>query len=842
MVELAKTLCGDLNTLGESIKKYVEDVEFMCTPIITHFEKEKTFRDAVLSTFLAITFEQPQKIPHISGLIQVINSKDQSIGKIIVEFFHQKAQEAIEQAFNKEFEPTSFETGPWNRLKLILRLLSSLSFIINDESITKIHTQLIKLSIDLQNSTPNKRNPLAEAIYYDTLISIPYLFIFENSSNESLISSVKSLIELANGFSVIEASVTITKPFSEFGYKVYESKEIITLIFNAVESFFNGGKPDCLGIFIDLKQSLSDLLIETEKVSLPQLSFPELEEFKSISGLDTGLGSVDGMWRTPRLTFQIYLPIDGLHTTPDPESYIGLLIRDITTDIIEAIEFNRKEVARQIITLDLFFRDGLFAEPNLSIDKLKMIDAENKQLKDPSQVISTWKVEDIAVETVLSLIFKLPTASQPSVYFYTTLVEACSIASSAIAPVMGRAIRFFYSSLGSLDFELRLRYLDWLSVQLSNFNFSWKWKEWEEDSQKQSNSVYHPKASFIRNLISKELRLTSRERIETTLTPEFHQYLDNKLYTTDELKEYYTSLIGDESKLINVDLTFSSEKSENFFLTENLPLNVHAKKLFEAIHKDLSKEDYSNIINDFREDTKDYKNPEQLLITLVFQTIAFVGNRSISHATRYINYAYDYLVELIFGPSTAENEEVKKDREITEQILTRQEWAIEAVLRYWNKDPQSGFLVLDTLESFKLISPISKIKFILKDTGKINFGLVNISAIESIFRTLVTSIYSKDGSTKELKFIIETLFKILNETKNDDDEIKLPDINEGYSIELDIKWKYFTILGFIKSVLRKFSDEYSQFSNELITSLNEKVEDKKTVDAINGWINELTEL
>jgi nuclear cap-binding protein subunit 1 len=843
MVELAKTLCSDLNTLGESVKKYVEDVEFMSTPIVTHFEKEKTFRDAVLSTFLAITTEQPQKIPHIAGLIQVVNTKDQSIGKVIVEFLHQKAQEAVEQAFVKDVEPKSYETGPWNRLKLILRLLSTLSFIINEESITKIHTQLIKLAIDLQSASPERRNPLAEAIYYNTLISIPYLFIYENK-NEVLISAVKELLELAEGFKIVESSVTITKPFSEFAHQLYESKELITLILPAIKSFFNNESNQVLNIFVNLRETLSSLLTPTEKHSLPQLSFPALDGFKEISGLDTGLGSVDGMWRTPRFTFEVYLPVNGLVTTPSTDSYIGLLVRDITTDIIEALEFNRKEVARQIITLDLFFKEGLFAEPGLNIDKLRAINDENNQLEDKTQALSTWKIEDVAVETVLSLIYKLPTASQPSVYFYTTLVEACTIASTAIAPVMGRAIRFFYSSLNTLDFELRLRYLDWLSVQLSNFNFSWKWKEWEQDSQVQANSFYHPKISFIRNLISKELRLTSFEKIESTLTEEFHKYLDIRLYNTDELKDYYVSLFGDESKLSNVDLSFGPDSTKFFFLSENLSLSAHSKRLFEAIHNDAGKEEYSKIIGDVREEIKDFANPEKLLISLVFQTVAFVGNRSISHANRYISVTFEILEELVFGPSDTETKEDAEPKPITEEVQQKQDWAIEAILKYWNKVPQNGFLVLDILESYELITPVSKIRFALKDTERINYGLVNVSAIESIFRTLTTAVYSKGGPVKELKFIATELYEILDKTLKfiDTENIELPDINEEYSEQLEYRWKYFTVLGFVKSVLRKYSDEYTGLSSDLKALLNEKVQHKKSVELINGWIEELKEL
>ncbi len=857
IVELSKTLCGDINTLGESSKKYVEDVEFMTAPIIGNFENEKTLRDAVLNTLFAVVTEQPQKVLHISGLVQVVNAKKSSIGKTIAEFFHQKAQELIEQSINEEVIPESFETGPWNKIKLILRFLSTLSTFIKESSLVTLYSQFLKHSIDLQNNEPEKRCPLAEAIYYNTLISIPYLLSFGEPS-EAMKEGIETILRIADDFKYVDEELTITKPFAVDSKAPYEPKNIISLILPAVKEFLKDDYKKVFSLFPQLSQSLKHLLTESEEFGLPQFSIPAVEAFKYITGLDTGLGSVDGMWRTPRLTFEVYLPILGFDTVPKSSDYAGLLFDDIVIDIVEALEFNRKEVARQIITLDLFFADGVFAPPATSIDQLKEINANNEELENKA---STWKTEDVAIKNVLSLIFKLPTVSQPFAYFYTTLVEACTNAAQAIAPVLGRAIRFFYSNIHTADFELRFRYLDWLAVQLSNFNFTWKWREWETDSIKNSKSNYHPRIAFIKNLISKELRLATREKIQQTLTEEFHQYLDVKLFETEEIKEYYVSLFGEEN-LESAGLDFAEDGSKLFFLKEYLSLKEDTEKLIEVFHKGSNKE-YKTVVDGVREKVQNYPNPEKLVITLVFQIIAFVGNRSISHAGKYIGNTFEFLrsllgreSEITQSPSdstkgddkdeTMNDEPIKDDKVSSlseEESLERQLWAIDSILKYWNSAPENGYLVLDVLESYDVLSPKAMIKYSLDDSHKVNFGLVNVSSTESIFR-LLTNVAFSGKSSAEFEFIFNELMAIISsslKTIENKGDIEVPSVEDDFDEKNEHIWKYQTSIGFLRAVLRKYSDEYVSLVPKLEESLK-SIEHVPTKELIEKWFTELKSL
>jgi nuclear cap-binding protein subunit 1 len=91
---------------------------------------------------------------------------------------------------------------------------------------------------------------------------------------------------------------------------------------------------------------------------------------------------------------------------------------------------------------------------------------------------TAWKPEDVAVDAVFSQLFQLPTPEHKLVYYHSVLTECCKIAPAAIAPSLGRAIRFLYNSLETMDLELSNRFLDWFAHHLSNFGFTWKWSEW----------------------------------------------------------------------------------------------------------------------------------------------------------------------------------------------------------------------------------------------------------------------------------------------------------------------------------------------------------------------------
>ena len=153
---------------------------------------------------------------------------------------------------------------------------------------------------------------------------------------------------------------------------------------------------------------------------------------------------------------------------PTSSDAASTLLRDAICDTVNGLDFNRVATARFMIDLDCYYAPDVFLKRATPFDKIKDLPNQN----------TTWKPEDIVVDAVFSLIFRLPQPEHKLVYYHSVLTEICKIAPQAVAPSLGRAIRFLYRHIDALDIEIRWRFLDWFAHHLSNFGFTWKWLEW----------------------------------------------------------------------------------------------------------------------------------------------------------------------------------------------------------------------------------------------------------------------------------------------------------------------------------------------------------------------------
>lgn len=219
----------------------------------------------------------------------------------------------------------------------------------------------------------------------------------------------------------------------------------------------------------------------------------------------------------PRPLFpEVYLSVYGgqdVESVPPTTNIASLLVRDGLLDTINILHFNRNVTARYLIDLDCYFSEGTFVKRATPFDRLKDI--------EPSK--STWKPEDVAVDAVFSQLFLLPAPEHKLVYYHSVLTEACKIAPAAIAPSLGRAIRYLYRNTANMDAELGYRFVDWFAHHLSNFGFTWKWTEWEEDVSLPS---LDPCKAFIVGALDKEIRLSFAQRIKGTLPPAYQSLID----------------------------------------------------------------------------------------------------------------------------------------------------------------------------------------------------------------------------------------------------------------------------------------------------------------------------
>jgi nuclear cap-binding protein subunit 1 len=240
-----------------------------------------------------------------------------------------------------------------------------------------------------------------------------------------------------------------------------------------------------------------DKLANAPKHALPAISIPEVV----VAGPRPLF---------PEMYFSAYADQE-VESVPSPSNIAASLIRDGLVDTINILNFNRNVTARYLMDIDCYFADGTFVKRATPFDELRNIPAGR----------STWKPEDVAVDTVFSQLFQLPVPECKLVYYHSVLTEACKLAPAAIAPSLGRAIRFLYRNSERMDLALGYRFIDWFSHHLSNFGFTWKWAEWVDDVELHD---LHPRKWFLRGALDKEVRLSFAQRIQKTL-PEAYQPL-----------------------------------------------------------------------------------------------------------------------------------------------------------------------------------------------------------------------------------------------------------------------------------------------------------------------------
>lgn len=215
--------------------------------------------------------------------------------------------------------------------------------------------------------------------------------------------------------------------------------------------------------------------------------------------------------RLPEVYFSVYADQER-ETVPSTKNISSVIFRDALVDTINMLDYNRNAAAKFLIDLDTFFAPDTFAKRGTPFDKLKELPEDS----------STWKPEDVLVDAVFSQLLQLPNSEHKLVYFHSVLTEACKIAPAAIAPCLGRAIRYLYKNLGDMDLELQARFTDWFTHHLSNFGFTWKWTEWVDDVEL---SFAHPQKAFIAGVLEKEIRLSVVGRIRGTLPESYHRLL-----------------------------------------------------------------------------------------------------------------------------------------------------------------------------------------------------------------------------------------------------------------------------------------------------------------------------
>lgn len=288
------------------------------------------------------------------------------------------------------------------------------------------------------------------------LFTIPYVMASPASGFEVQASALLEKTDIIT--STPHALVDVVNPFVPESGKPPSVHSIISLLQNQLQGEANRGwELSC----IPRPWKVSPQEEEEPKLFEPGLkhNFPQITIPNPVR---KGARSI-----SPEVYFSVYSGQE-VETVPSTLDISSSLLRDSLVDTINLLDFNRIAAAKYLIDVDCYFTPNTFVKRATPFDKLR----------DIPEGRPTWKPEDVAVDAVFSQLFTLPAPEHKLVYYHSLLTECCKIAPAAIAPSLGRAIRFLYRSLEKLDLDLSHRFLDWFSHHLSNFGFTWKWSEW----------------------------------------------------------------------------------------------------------------------------------------------------------------------------------------------------------------------------------------------------------------------------------------------------------------------------------------------------------------------------
>ena len=436
-------------------------------------------------------------------------------------------QESLERTINSFQE--HLESGSWREVKLQLRFLACLQSLLDNDGVFPILDELFSRAVDLQTASsedvsfrttlvlwkypkPLFTQGLGLELVKIILLTIAYLMASPATEfDERALALLEKTEIIASTPHSLEALVDPYPGNEE--HNTHEPQSIISVLQRQLQAESGTGwalkcipRPWKLA---DFEQSLEG----GRKHTLPAFTVP--------SSVNPGSRP-----RLPEVYISVYADQE-FETVPSEGDIASSILRDSLVDTINILDFNRVSAAKLLIDVDCYFAPATFVKRATPFDRLR-------ELSDGS---STWKPEDVAVDAVFSQLFQLPTPEHKLVYFHSVLTEACKIAPAAIAPSLGRAIRYLYRNLQSMDLELQFRFMDWFAHHLSNFGFTWKWTEWYVTfcGQDFNITLYrvedvdlptaHPQKAFIVGALEKEIRLSVVRRIQGTLPDQYQPLL-----------------------------------------------------------------------------------------------------------------------------------------------------------------------------------------------------------------------------------------------------------------------------------------------------------------------------
>ncbi|KAF8472506.1 MIF4G like-domain-containing protein [Kalaharituber pfeilii] len=627
---LLARLQRELLAIAESPLARIEDVIKTITKLFTSNYENEELRTGFRTLIQQMIIEQPFKIPFVAVVILVSNSGLPEAAEEILKDTYQSAQRYLDE-------------GNFTSLKLVLRFLGCCQGLHTDDGVFKF---LFELLIKAEALKLAGNENIAVGLTSIIMITLPYI-IASSADNESQREMAAKILGRTAALSQISDSLQyLLRPFSGEG-DVSIGEPAIKLLQQQLEN--EAAREWPLSALPRPWEAFKSELDAARKYTFPDLAIPAQFE------------NVDESSLVPEVFFSVFTH-QSTETVPSTNDIACSLFRDAIDDTLNILDFNRIAVARFLVDIDCYFAADVFIKRATPYDRVKEVAGER----------STWKPEDVAVDAVFSQLLRLPNPKHKLIYYHSIFTEMCKIAAAAVAPSLGRAIRYMYSNVENMDVELTNRFIDWFSHHLSNFGFTWKWGEWESNL---ALTEVHPRKAFILGAVEKEIRLSFPSRIKGTL-PDAYSVL------IPEAKEKDIPFFKYDSD----DTAFSTEGKEVFSLLKDKKPDTDIDAVLESVTRTATEQ---NLRGD----------PGSYARDMYITSICYLGAKSLSHVLSCIERCKEKLLSI-----------GQESPEARRQI-------VRSVMDYWVDQPGVGANVVDKLLNYSVLTPSSVVEWALFDAG-----------------------------------------------------------------------------------------------------------------------------
>ncbi|KAJ6186362.1 hypothetical protein N7519_007663 [Penicillium mononematosum] len=619
-----------LLTIAESAARRAEDdVQGIAKTVADNYEDEEIRGDFV-NIALDLVLEQPMKIPFIAGTVLVAHSLKPELGSEVLS----KAAEALQKYI---------DIGAWREVKLLIRFLGILQPVYEGDGIFPLLEELFARAVDLQ--TASSEDLLGLELVKIIQFTIPYVMLSPATGFEAQASALLEKTDIIA--STPHALVDLVNTFSPEENQEAAGQSVISLMQTQLQGEANQGwELKCLLVLGKTSTDEPKSFESVTKVPFPTVTVP-----------NPVLNGARPLF--PEVYLSVYANQE-VDTVPSTTDISSSLIRDALVDTINLLDFNRVATAKFLIDIDCYFTPTTFVKRATPFDRMRELAGE----------VQPWKPEDVAVDAVFSQLFQLPASEHKLVYYHSVLTECCKIAPAAIAPSLGRAIRFLYNSLETMDLELSNRFLDWFAHHLSNFGFTWKWSEWVDDLDL---PAIDPRMAFIQGALDKEIRLSFAQRIKGTLP------------------DPYPKLITAAKEKDTPEFKYSSEMA---------PYSKQGQELMQLIRKKASDEEIQSVITAIEDQAKSQgvEDPKIPSTDAFVTSLCYVGSKSLSHVLSCIERSKDRLLAI-----GTESQRARC------QIIT-------SVMEYWVDQPGIAINIIDKLLNYTILTPLSVLEWALSES------------------------------------------------------------------------------------------------------------------------------